>query len=143
VLVAALKPAYVLQAARPQQWTKNLVLFAAIVFSRKFGEIPARTKVAAAYAIFCTLSSSIYLFNDVVDAPQDKLHPLKSQRPIAAGKIGRNEALGWALALLVAALRLLPSRAVSSGRAEEEPAEKKTNRSRPETKRLRKSNRMR
>jgi len=92
-----------LEATRPRQWTKNIVVFAAIVFSQHLGEWPALGRTFAAFAIFCALSSAIYLLNDLIDAEQDKLHPLKSKRPIASGRLGKNEALTTAVGLLILA----------------------------------------
>jgi len=95
---------HLLQAARPRQWTKNFVVFAAIIFSQNLGDKIALAKVAGAFAVFCMLSSAIYFINDVIDTPQDKLHPVKSHRPIAAGKIGRSEACIWAVVFLIVAM---------------------------------------
>lgn len=102
--MAANKVDYLLQAARPRQWTKNLVVFAAIVFSQKLGDTVALATVCGAFAIFCFLSSAVYLINDILDAEHDKLHPLKSQRPIASGKIRRAEAGACAAFFLVISL---------------------------------------
>ena len=75
-------------------------MFAAIVFSQKLADGAALLTVCVAFVVFCALSSAIYLINDVLDAEQDKLHPLKSQRPIASGKLSRSHALVWAICLL-------------------------------------------
>lgn len=76
-----------LKAARVSQWIKNIVLFAPIVFSGFLLTPGYLTKVVIAALIFCLLSSGIYIFNDIVDAPKDRLHPFKKLRPIASGKI--------------------------------------------------------
>lgn len=76
---------YLLKTARPRQWLKNLSLFAALVFSGFLFEPGYFIRVVYAFSIFCLLASSIYIFNDLFDAPQDRLHPFKKKRPIAAG----------------------------------------------------------
>lgn len=88
-------------AMRPHQWTKNLLLFAALVFAKRFiGPDAGRSILlsVAAFAAFCLASSASYLLNDVVDAEADRRHPLKRFRPVASG------ALPAALALAVAAV---------------------------------------
>lgn len=59
-------------------------------------------RASTGFALFCLLSSSIYLWNDIIDAPKDRLHPTKSRRPIASGRLRRSTALAWAVALAVA-----------------------------------------
>ena len=89
---------------RPDQWTKNLIVFAALVFAVKLFDPAALALASAAFLIFCALSGSVYLINDVSDREADRLHPLKRLRPIASGALGAGTALGWALGLGVAAL---------------------------------------
>jgi 4-hydroxybenzoate polyprenyltransferase len=72
---------------RPQQWVKNLVLFAGLIFSQNLDKPDLILKSLAGFALFCILSSSVYIFNDVMDAESDRKHPLKSTRPIASGRI--------------------------------------------------------
>lgn len=74
----------ILMSLRPHQWVKNLFLFAAIVFSGKLFALHELAMVAGGFILFCGGASAVYLANDVVDAPQDRLHPEKSKRPIAA-----------------------------------------------------------
>ena len=81
---------YLIKSARPRQWVKNFSLYAALVFSGFFFYIPANDHpyfitVTQAFFVFCFLTSSIYLFNDVIDKKSDQKHPFKSKRPIAAG----------------------------------------------------------
>lgn len=90
-----------LRALRPGHWTKNLVLFAGILFTLDRPHPAADwLRAGAAFLIFCLLSSAVYLFNDVVDREQDRRHPLKRHRPIAAGLVSPKLALivGTALA---------------------------------------------
>ncbi len=83
---------YLLRSCRPKQWTKNLIVFSAPLFSFNF--LP-NTWIPAIYATlsFCLISSSIYLFNDCLDIKADKLHPFKCKRPIASGKVKVSNAL--------------------------------------------------
>lgn len=77
----------VLKSARVTQWVKNIVVFAPIVFSG-FLFVPGYiTKVLWAFTLFCILSSSIYIFNDLVDIKKDRQHPFKKLRPIASGQM--------------------------------------------------------
>ncbi|MDP2053954.1 MAG: decaprenyl-phosphate phosphoribosyltransferase [Acidobacteriota bacterium] len=89
---------------RPDQWTKNLIVFAALVFAVKLFDPAALALASAAFLIFCALSGSVYLINDVSDREADRLHPLKRLRPIASGALGAGTALGWAIGLSVVAL---------------------------------------
>ena len=89
---------------RPDQWTKNLIVFAALVFAVKLFDPAALALASAAFLIFCALSGSVYLINDVSDREADRLHPLKRLRPIASGALGAGTALGWAVMLGVVAL---------------------------------------
>ena len=96
-------------AMRPRQWTKNLLLFAGIVFAAELGD-PARWAAAvAAFAAYCAASSAAYLVNDVHDVASDRLHPVKRFRPVARGELGPRAALALAGVLLVVALVLASS----------------------------------
>ena len=95
-----------LVAMRPRQWTKNLLLFAGIIFAAKLGD-PARWVAAVtAFVAYCAASSAAYLVNDVRDAESDRLHPVKRSRPIARGELSPRAALVLAGALALAALAL-------------------------------------
>lgn len=72
---------------RPKQWSKNLLLFAGIVFSQNFFHIHLLLKTLAAFLLFCFISGAIYLINDLADIEADKAHPLKSKRPLASGRL--------------------------------------------------------
>ena len=72
---------------RPEQWTKNLLVFAGVMFGGRLLEPSAVTSAVAAFAAFCALSSALYIFNDLADRDADKQHPLKSMRPIASGQL--------------------------------------------------------
>ncbi|HET9015966.1 MAG TPA: decaprenyl-phosphate phosphoribosyltransferase [Thermomicrobiaceae bacterium] len=79
--------AALVEAMRPKQWTKNAVVFAAFVFGGKLFDVRNLLIVAAATGLFCLTSSTVYLFNDLLDADADRHHPLKSKRPIASGRL--------------------------------------------------------
>lgn len=78
---------YLIISLRPKQWTKNLFLFAGLLFSESFFEGPLILKATTAFILFCLLSSAEYLVNDLIDFKQDRVHPLKKQRPLASGKL--------------------------------------------------------
>jgi 4-hydroxybenzoate polyprenyltransferase len=94
----------ILISLRPGQWTKNLFVFAALVFAQRLNDTDAVLKALAAFAVFCALSSTIYLINDVLDREQDQRHPLKATRPIASGALSPAPALGVAVLLGAAAM---------------------------------------
>ncbi len=72
---------------RPKQWIKNTLLYAALIFSQNVFQREMVWKNSLAFLFFCFLSSGVYLFNDLLDAEEDRRHPLKRERPIAAGKV--------------------------------------------------------
>jgi len=89
---------------RPDQWTKNLIVFAALIFAVKLLDPAATAKAAAAFLIFCALSGAVYLINDVADRAQDREHPVKRMRPIAAGDLSPGAAMMAAAVLSAIAL---------------------------------------
>ena len=97
----------VLVALRPRQWSKNLLLFAGLIFAAKVGDALRWGEAAAAFAAYCAASSAAYLVNDLRDAPHDRLHPLKRSRPIACGELSSRAALLLAGALTLLAVGLL------------------------------------
>jgi 4-hydroxybenzoate polyprenyltransferase len=105
-----------LAALRPRQWTKNLLLFAGIVFAAQLGDAWRWLDVFAAFAAYCAASSAAYLVNDIRDAPHDRAHPVKRYRPIARGELGERAAYMLAAALTVVAFALvIPLGPVSVG----------------------------
>ncbi|HTM30293.1 MAG TPA: decaprenyl-phosphate phosphoribosyltransferase [Vicinamibacterales bacterium] len=92
----------VLAALRPEQWTKNFIVFAALIFARRLLDPAAAALALAAFLIFCGLSGAVYLVNDVSDREADRQHPIKSRRPIASGAIPVATALVLAIALIAA-----------------------------------------
>jgi 4-hydroxybenzoate polyprenyltransferase len=89
---------------RPGQWTKNLLVFAGMLFGYRLLDPVAVAEATAAFAIFCALSGAVYLINDVVDRDVDRQHPSKARRPIASGAVPTAAALAAALVLGGAAL---------------------------------------
>jgi len=89
---------------RPDQWTKNLIVFAALIFAVKLLDPAATAKASAAFLIFCGLSGAVYLINDVADREQDRLHPIKKMRPIASGDLSPSTAVIAAVVLSAIAL---------------------------------------
>jgi decaprenyl-phosphate phosphoribosyltransferase len=94
------------RACRPRQWTKNLLVLAAPLAAGAIGWPGVAVKVAAAFVALCMLSSATYLFNDVRDREQDRVHPRKRTRPIAAGELSVRAAIASAVTLAVAGLAL-------------------------------------
>src|SRR6476661_6771609 len=100
-----------LTSLRPSQWTKNLLVFAGLIFGRKLFVWSAILEVMAAFAIFCGLSGAVYLVNDVLDRESDRRHPLKAKRPIASGAVG--VATATATAVVLATVGLLAAFALN------------------------------
>ncbi len=93
----------IVAAMRPRQWTKNLLLFAGIIFAAEIGDAGRWLQALAAFVAYCLASSAGYILNDVRDAPHDRLHPLKRRRPIASGALRPDRALNVAGILAVLA----------------------------------------
>ncbi len=96
----------IFRSLRPQQWIKNLFIFAALVFSRNFDVPSLVLKTVAAFVAFCLVSSAHYIFNDLMDLEEDRLHPVKSKRPLASGRLKKGPAVAAMLVLGVAGLGL-------------------------------------
>lgn len=97
------------KSLRPAQWTKNLIVFAALMLGQRgtspaFLDPGAIAQTVAAFAIFCALSGVVYLVNDVADRGKDRMHPLKQHRPIASGAVSPGLAVGAAVVLAAGAL---------------------------------------
>jgi 4-hydroxybenzoate polyprenyltransferase len=76
-----------LRLLRPRQWTKNLLLFAALIFARRLFDPGSLLMACLGFVVFCAASASTYVMNDWIDVERDRLHPLKRSRPIASGAI--------------------------------------------------------
>ena len=97
---------YLLISMRPHQWVKNGLVLAALFFARQWEHLPSVIAASIAFVSFCMLSSFTYIFNDIRDAKEDRLHPIKRHRPIASGKLSGEIAAVAALFLLALGLAL-------------------------------------
>lgn len=95
-----------LRALRPHQWTKNLLVFAPLLFSKHLFEADPFLRSLLAFVAFCGLAGAVYLWNDVADIERDRLHPRKKLRPLAAGELSIRAATLGAISLVVLALSL-------------------------------------
>jgi 4-hydroxybenzoate polyprenyltransferase len=88
---------------RPRQWTKNLLLFAGVIFAQKLGDTECVVRALLGAIVFCFASGVIYVFNDIIDRELDRCHPHKRLRPIASGRLPVDRAVkaGGVLLLLV------------------------------------------
>lgn len=91
---------FILRSIRPQQWTKNLLIFAPLLFSKQLFVYTETLHTIFAFIIFCLMSGSVYLLNDLIDLENDKRHPLKCKRPLASGALSRRAAMIACAALL-------------------------------------------
>lgn len=94
----------VVRLLRPTQWSKNSVLFAALIFSKHLFVVWDVFLTVLAFAAFCCVSSGAYVMNDLRDCERDRQHPLKSLRPLPSGRVSRGTAVVLALALMTAGL---------------------------------------
>ena len=94
--------AALIRSLRPRQWTKNLIVFFGLIFGEQLRNPEAVVRATLAFAIFCALSGVVYLINDIRDREADRMHPVKSRRPIASGAVGV-EAAGLTALLIGAA----------------------------------------
>jgi len=92
------------KSARPYQWPKNFLLFAALIFSKHLFDFDLLIKNFWGFLVFCLASSSLYILNDAIDYSSDIKHPLKSKRPVASGQLPRSAAFVVSLVGLAAAL---------------------------------------
>ena len=96
-------PRATLVALRPRQWSKNLLVFAGLVFAAKLGDAGRWAEALACFAAYCAVSSAAYLANDVRDREADRAHPVKRARPIARGELSPRAALMLSGVLALAA----------------------------------------
>jgi 4-hydroxybenzoate polyprenyltransferase len=76
-----------IKTMRPRQWVKNVFIFAALVFDKQLLNLDSFLNTLAGFALFCLISSSVYIFNDIADVEADRQHPEKKKRPIPSGKL--------------------------------------------------------
>lgn len=93
-----------IETLRPRQWTKNLVIFAGLLFDGQFLQLTPFLRVLAATLLFCLVSGVTYTINDLLDVEADKLHPQKRNRPIASGRLSKKVAIGVIIFLSIFSL---------------------------------------
>jgi len=86
---------------RPKQWTKNGAVFVGLLFAQRLLDLPSLERTLLAFATFCLVSSTIYLFNDLLDLEQDRQHPTKRNRPLASGRLPTSWAIGAIVVLFL------------------------------------------
>ncbi|TKJ29587.1 MAG: decaprenyl-phosphate phosphoribosyltransferase [Chloroflexi bacterium B3_Chlor] len=91
---------------RPKQWTKNVFIFAALLFDIKLLDVTYVGRTTLAFILFCILSGSVYLINDLTDIDKDRQHPVKRNRPLPCGKLSKSWAVRAAIVLPIIALSL-------------------------------------
>jgi 4-hydroxybenzoate polyprenyltransferase len=102
-----------LEALRPHQWVKNLLVLAPLLFTKRVGEAAAWAQALLAFASFCGAASAIYLLNDLRDREEDARHPKKRLRPIASGRLPVSAA--WTMFLLMLGLAFAFGTLASAG----------------------------
>lgn len=93
-----------IKAIRPRQWVKNVLVLAAPLAGADLGQAGVMVKVALAFVAFSMAASAVYLINDSVDVAEDRAHPVKRHRPIAAGRVPVGLAVGFAIVLFLGSL---------------------------------------
>ena len=91
-------------AMRPKEWVKNLLVYAGLLFSGQFDEVSAILAATVTFVAFCMVASAGYLVNDVHDIDEDRQHPKKRYRPIAAGELSSSAAIALAVVLAIVGL---------------------------------------
>jgi len=84
---------YIFLSMRPEQWIKNFFVFTALLFSKNLLNLSKDIDALVGFIIFCMITGCSYIINDLVDLEKDKLHPTKSQRPIASGRLNKTTAI--------------------------------------------------
>jgi 4-hydroxybenzoate polyprenyltransferase len=93
-----------LKTMRPRQWTKNAFVFFALVFDKQLFQWPALLHTLGGFALFCLISSVVYIINDIADIEVDRQHPTKKKRPLPSGKLPVSVA--WIAAIVLVAVTL-------------------------------------
>jgi len=93
-----------IKTMRPRQWTKNGFVFFALIFDKQLFHATAFIKTLEGFFLFCLISSTVYLLNDIADVEADRQHPEKKNRPIASGKLPIRVAWGVAIIMILVTL---------------------------------------
>jgi 4-hydroxybenzoate polyprenyltransferase len=96
----------IIKTMRPKQWTKNLLVLAGLIFSKSLLDPVLVYKAIAAFFVFCLLSSTIYIINDLKDITSDRYHPTKRLRPLASGQLRPSIGIAAAITLILSAFTL-------------------------------------
>jgi 4-hydroxybenzoate polyprenyltransferase len=96
--------ALLFKTMRPKQWTKNVFVWAALIFDRKLFVLGPFLRTLTAFILFCLISSAVYIINDLVDMPKDRLHPEKRSRPLASGALNPKVAIAGAVVIILGCL---------------------------------------
>jgi len=96
-----------IKVARPKQWSKNLLVFAALLFTGSFKDNDLVVKALLAFVAMSLISSATYIVNDLIDLERDRQHPKKSKRPIAAGEVSPVAAILMAIAFACASIAIV------------------------------------
>lgn len=91
----------ILKTMRPRQWPKNVFLLAGLVFDGQLTNFNALSITLVAFALFCLISSLVYIINDLTDIRTDRLHPIKQNRPLASGQLSKSTAIIAAIILFI------------------------------------------
>ncbi len=102
-----------IKTMRPRQWTKNIFIFAALVFDKQLFHADAFLRTLAGFALFCLISSSVYIFNDIADVEADRQHPEKKNRPIPSGKLPVSTA--WVAGVVLVLITVVTSYFLTPG----------------------------
>lgn len=102
-----------LKLMRPKQWIKNFFVFGALIFSYSFLNLNKTIAALIAFILFCLISSTVYIMNDILDVEKDRIHPKKRFRPIASGAISIKQAIIALVVLL--AISMISSFMINKG----------------------------
>jgi len=94
----------IIKNLRIHQWIKNFFVFAPLIFSQNVFNLPLLVKTIFAFVLFCILSGATYILNDIQDLEEDKLHPVKSKRPLASGRLKKTHAFSACILLVLLGL---------------------------------------
>jgi len=95
---------HVLLSMRPEQWVKNFFVFTALLFSKNLLNLSKDIEAIVGFTVFCMITGCAYMINDLVDLEKDKLHPVKSLRPLASGKLKKDTAVKTIVLVCLASL---------------------------------------
>ncbi len=93
-----------IKTMRPRQWLKNGLVYAALFFDRQAIDLDGLLRTTAAFVLLCMVSSAVYIMNDLVDVENDRQHPSKKNRPIAAGELSPTVAMAASIVLAILGL---------------------------------------